>query len=239
MYIVIAGNSVFAEELAKLLMKEEENKVVLIVKKKEEALRISQEVPAIVINADVSDTNAFDELNLAKCDAFVSATDSEKDNILSAIYAKNAGAKKIFVVTDGNESQKMLEKLDFVPISAESFAARAVELMISRPAVSDLVNIGIGEFDIIEVEAAKTRLVGKEIGEAKGVCYNAIATYLNGKYDFSKSRKIIPEDVLVLIVSAGKEKNAEKEFRLTTKQKMGFMGKKNNADKKNRMPAQA
>ncbi len=212
MYAVIIGHSDFALELAKQILSKGHNKVVLVVRNQEQAVETSNELNTIVVKADATETEALDELKLKDCDVFVAATESEKANVLSALYAKEAGAKKIFVKIDNKEAEKILKKLGLIPINAEHFAARAVELMITRPAVSDLVNIGIGEFDIIEHPAKGTKIVGKELGNAKGKNYTALATCKNGNYDFSKQRKITTEDTLILIVSSGKEKNAEKEL---------------------------
>jgi trk system potassium uptake protein TrkA len=220
MYLVIVGHSEFAIELARLILSEHEHKAALIVKEQEDAVRIAEELGEIVVNADTTNTEALDELELEKCDAFVSATDSEKDNVLSAIYAKNAGAKEIFVCIENPESESILKKLGFIPINAKHFAARAVELMITRPAVSELVNIGIGEFDIIEVPAKETKLAGKDLGEAKGTHFTALATYSKGNYVFSKEQKINPEDTVILIVKAGKEKQAEQEIGRAAKRRL-------------------
>ena len=59
--------------------------------------------------------------------------------------------------------------------------------MISRPRVSAIVNIHEGEFDIIEIEANRTELIGKN-GDAKGEHYTTIATY-DGKFSFNKNEK--------------------------------------------------
>jgi Trk K+ transport system NAD-binding subunit len=212
MYIVIVGSSSFAKELAHLVLSEKTDKLVLVVKDKAEALSLSSSFDVNVVNADATKPEVLDGLDLNKCDIFVSASDSEKDSILSAMYAKSAGAKKIFVTVSNYDAEEMLEKLGIVPINSEKFAAHSVELMITRPAVSELVNIGIGEFDIIEVEARGTKLVGKDLNSAKGKSFTAIATYSSGKYNFSKDAKIAACDTLLLIVSAGKESQAEKEI---------------------------
>jgi trk system potassium uptake protein TrkA len=150
---------------------------------------------------------------LKDCDIFVAATESEKANVLSALYAKNAGAKKIFVRIDNPEAEAILEKLGFFPINTEHFAARSVELMITRPAVSDLVNIGIGQFDIIEMPAKGTKIVGKELSNAKGRFFTTIATCVEAKYCFAKEKKIEPNETIILLVDSGKEKQAEKEIK--------------------------
>lgn len=213
MYLVIAGQHGFAVELAKLILAKGQTKVALIVRDKDIAVQLSNSLNAIVVNADATDTKTLDELNLKECDAFIAATDSEKTNVLSALYAKNAGAKKIFVKVDNPESESILEKLGFVPIMADHFAARTVELMITRPAVSDLVNIGIGQFDIIEMQAKGTKLIGKELSSAKGKHYTTIATCSESKYCFTKEKKIDSKETVILLVDSGKEKEVEKELK--------------------------
>ncbi|HNV01436.1 MAG TPA: NAD-binding protein [archaeon] len=215
MRIVIVGNSILAVELTKLVLKKNENKITLVVKKKEEAMRLTSELNISVINADPTNPDHLDELELEKCDVFIAATDLEKENVLSAIYAKNAGAKKIYVSIENEESELILKKLGFIPLRAEEFAAQAIELMISRPQVSAIVNIHEGEFDMIEVEANETELIGKEMGSAKGIHYTTLATY-DGKYLFDKETIIKENDILLVVVSSGMEKIAEKEIKKKT-----------------------
>ena len=213
MYIVITGQSEFVVQLAKLFLAKGRNKVVLVVRDKEFATQLSHALHAIIVNADSTDTKTLDELDLKECDAFIAATDSTKANVLSAIYAKNAGAKKILVRVENPSSEAILEKLGFISINADHFAANMVELMITRPAVSDLVSINIGEFDMIEVQGKETNLAGKELGDAKGQDFTAIATYANAEYNFSKEKKIEPNDTVILLVNSGKEKQVEKELK--------------------------
>jgi trk system potassium uptake protein TrkA len=212
MYVVIVGSTEFASALASLLSNEDNEKVVLVVKKKEEALRITEEIGINVVNADATKPEILDDLELDKCDVFIAASELDKDNLLSAMYAKENGAKKIFACVDSSDIEAMVKKLGIIPINSERFAANAVELRIKRPAVSDLVNIGDGQFDIIEISASVTNLSGKKLGEATGKNFTALASYLNGKYNFSKEAKIIDKDTILLLVNAGKEKEAEKEI---------------------------
>ncbi len=212
MYVVIVGSTEFASALASLLSHEDNEKVVLVVKKKDEALRITEELGINVVNADATKPEVLDDLELDKCDVFIAASELDKDNLLSAMYAKENGAKKIFACVYSSDIEAMVKKIGIIPINSERFAANSVELMIKRPAVSDLVNIGDGQFDMIELSASITNLVEKELGEATGKNFTALATYLDGKYNFSKETKITDEDTLLLLVKAGKEKEAEKEI---------------------------
>ncbi|NMA44327.1 MAG: hypothetical protein GX950_00740 [Candidatus Diapherotrites archaeon] len=215
MRIVIVGNSILAVELTKLILKKNEDKITLVVKKKEEAMKLTSELNISVINSDPTNPDHLDELEIDKCDVFIAATDLEKENVLTAIYAKNAGAKKIYVSIENEESESILKKLGFIPLRAEEFAAQSIELMISRPRVSAIVNIHEGEFDIIEIEANRTELIGKKMGDAKGEHYTTIATY-DGKFSFNKNEKIKENDILLVVIKAGNEKIAEKEITKKT-----------------------
>jgi len=212
MYFVITGSSDFAVELVRLLKERKENKIAVVIKKKDDALIVTEQTGISVVNADPANTDTLNSLELEKCDVFVSATESEKDNLLSAVYAKNVGVNKIFVLTNSPESDQIIEKLGLVPINAQMFAARSVELMINRPLVSELVNIGIGQFDIIEAKAGNTNLLDKEVCDAKGKCFTALAKYSDGKFIFEKNAKIKEQDTVLLLVKSGKEKDAQKEI---------------------------
>ncbi len=212
MYVVIVGSTEFASELASLLSNEDNEKVVLVVKKKDEAIRITEELGINVVNSDATKPEVLDDLELDKCDVFIAASELDKDNLLSAMYAKEAGAKKIFACVDSSDIEAMVKKLGIIPINSERFAANSVELMIKRPAVSELVNIGTGQFDMIEVKASITNFLGKVLGKATGKNFTALATYSNRKYNFSKEEKITSDDTILLLVDAGKEKEAEKEI---------------------------
>lgn len=210
--IIIAGDTTFALELAKLSIKKGDSKVLLIIRDREKAISVGSEINAIIVNGDATDTATLDELDLQNCDYFVAATESEKANVLSALYAKNAGAKNIFIRVEQPEAEPLLRKLGFTPINPDVFAARYAELMTTRPAVADLVTPGVGEFDIIELPVKDTKIVGKKLGETHGEHFAAIATYYNGVYDFSKEKKIEPHEKIILLVSAGKEKEVTKEL---------------------------
>ena len=96
MKIVVIGGSLFALELAKQLHSSE-MKVIYVIEDKDEARRISTEYNFIIVNGSPLDPERLDELELNEVQVFVAATDYEEVNILSALYAKYANVKKIFV----------------------------------------------------------------------------------------------------------------------------------------------
>lgn len=187
MYIIIVGSTEFSSSFAHLLHNEDSSeRIVLVVKKKDDAIRITEEVGVNVVNADATKPEVLDELELEKCDVFIAASELDKDNLISAMYAKESGAKKVFACVDSFDIEGMMKKIGIVPINADRFAANAVELMIKRPAVSELVNIGDGQFDMIEVDVALTDFEGESLGSWIVLIIMLLQFILKGNLIFQK-----------------------------------------------------
>lgn len=213
MYGVILGGSDFASDLAMFIQEREGSKIVLVLKEKEQAIEASETMGAIVVNSDASDPKVLDELELESCDVFVAATPSEKTNVLAALYAKSKGAKRIFVKVESVETKRLMKKLDVALIDTEEVAARAIELMISMPAVSELVNTGIGQFDIFEIPASATKTIGKQVAEIQDDDFACLATYRDGQYSFDKNQDIEDDHTLIVLTKSGKHKETTKKLK--------------------------
>ncbi|MFA4855354.1 MAG: NAD-binding protein [archaeon] len=213
MYGIILGGSDFASDLAKFIQAREGSKIVLVLKEKEQAIEASESMGAIVVNADASDPKTLDELELEACDVFVAATPSEQTNVLAALYAKNKGAKRIFVKVESIETKRLMKKLDVALIDTEEVAARAIELMISMPAVSELVNTGVGMFDLFEIQASATKTVGRPVSEIQEEEFACLATYRDGEYSFDKDQAIEEDHILIMLTKSGKGKETTKKLK--------------------------
>lgn len=215
MRIVIAGGSNFAVEVAKSLLKMGIKNVMLIAEDKEAAMKASTEVPdATVVNASPSKPEALNELNLDKCDVFVSATKVEEISILAALYAKEKGAKRIYVKTTREDTKTILKNLGMTPIDISESASNNVVLAIAEPLIYDLVGIGVGLLDIREKEVNDyPHLIGKRLGEIEGKLFHAIAVYDNNKFYFSLDTVIKENSSLIVLEEGGKDEKVIKELK--------------------------
>ena len=213
MYIIIAGETLFALTLAESFINEH-NKIVIIVKDKDKALEVSANRNLVVVNGSAIQPPVLDELKLQECDVFVAATNSEEINILSALYAKDAGANRIFVLTQKKETESILRKLGIETINPEVNAALNLKLKISRPAVADLVGIREGQYDLIEINVNQyLNLIGKKINEIYSDFFTTLATYKNGEYNFISNSEITKDSKIIIICESGREKDVNKELK--------------------------
>jgi trk system potassium uptake protein TrkA len=213
MKIVIVGATEFALELGKSLLQQSNNKVTFFIEERRRASEVSAETSAIVVSADYADTEALDGLKLGECDVFVAATGIEETNVLVALYARDAGVKKIFVRTSTERTVPILRKLGMFPINMENLAMKNAELMITRPKVYDLINLDQGQMDMTEIPAKETKTIGKKIEEVRDKDYFALATFSEGTYRFEPERTVKQDDIIILVCKVGKAKETLKKLK--------------------------
>ncbi len=95
--VVIAGGGNVGVRLAKAL--ESTNQVKLIERDHDRARAVSEQLnEAIVLHGDAADEELLLEENIDSADVFVSVTDADEANILSAMLAKRLGVRKVMAL---------------------------------------------------------------------------------------------------------------------------------------------
>lgn len=127
---------------------------------------LASELDALVICGNGSDKKILDEANIGEADVFVAATGNDESNILACIMANDYDLKKIIArVTDPNHEKVFLKIGVDAVVSPELTAASYLEKVIIRPKVADLVVLGKGDAEIIDITVANKQVVGKKISE--------------------------------------------------------------------------
>lgn len=213
MKIVIAGETLFSLALAKKLRRKE-NDLILIIKDKEKALEVSAESEVTVVNSNPAKAEDLDKLELEKCDVFIASTEKDELNILSALYSRNKGVKKIFVKLNNPDLEPMLRSMGMHPINPQEYAAESVALDVLKPLVSDLVGIEKGDFNLTERHVDKYKnLIGKSLGLIKGDFFATLAVYKDGSFKLSSDSVIEEGSVLIILYESGKYKDLDKAMK--------------------------
>ena len=102
MKIVIAGAGDMGTHLAKMLSGNGHDLTVVDVESKALA-EVGGLVDVVTVEGDTTQFSVLRKSGVRKCDLFIAVRSVENDNILSAVMAKQLGAKKAIARVDSNE----------------------------------------------------------------------------------------------------------------------------------------
>lgn len=179
--VVIAGGGNIGLRLARTL--ESTNQVKLIERGWERAREISERLDrAIVLHGDAADEELLLEENIDSADVFVSVTNAEEANILSALLAKRLGAHKVMALINKPAYAELVEAgtID-IAISPQQITLGTLLAHVRRGDVVKVHSLRRGAAEAIEAVAhgssRESRVVGRAIEEVRlprGAAINAI-----------------------------------------------------------------
>lgn len=134
---------------------------------------------AVVLHSHFVDEELFEEESVANIDAFVSASEDDEDNILSALLAKRFGVGKVATVLERPTYNKIINSIGVDNVVSKRLAAvNRIMAYMRRGKVRSEVLLGNQRTEVIEFEALETSgIVGKplmDIKFPKGVLVAAI-----------------------------------------------------------------
>ena len=194
MKIVIAGAGDMGTHLAKMLSGNGHDITVADVDPKALA-----EVGSLVdVETTEGDTTQFSVLRKAgvrKCDLFIAVRSVENDNILSAVMAKQLGARKAIASVDSNEYLEPNSKEIFIDMGIdylfypEQIAAREVINLLGHTSTTEYMDFAAGKLSLVAFKLELTSpLLGRKVieeGADEDLEYRAVAIVRG-------SRTIIP-----------------------------------------------
>ncbi|RAP52910.1 MAG: potassium transporter TrkA [Methanosphaera sp. rholeuAM270] len=164
MYVIIVGAGRVGLNLAKSLIKEGIGVTII-----EDDSNISEEVAglteAMVINGDATSIKILEDADISIADVFVAATGDDKVNLLAAVLSKNyENIKKTIVRVNDLEHESAFKRVGIdVTVSPEAAVARFLERIITRPKIADLIVLGRGSTELLELKLENKRLFGKRV----------------------------------------------------------------------------
>ena len=194
MKIVIAGAGDMGTHLAKMLSGNGHDITVADVDPKALA-----EVGSLVdVETTEGDTTQFSVLRKAgvrKCDLFIAVRSVENDNILSAVMAKQLGARKAIARVDSNEYLEPNSKEIFIDMGIdylfypEQIAAHEVINLLGHTSTTEYMDFAAGKLSLVAFKLELTSpLLGRKVveeGADEDLEYRAVAIVRG-------SRTIIP-----------------------------------------------
>ena len=169
--IMIVGGGYIGENLAKRL--EKENSVKLIEKNQKRAEQLSENLSnTIVFCGDSSDPELLAEENIEQIDLFITVTNEDETNVMSAMLAKRMGARKAMVLIQRTAYVDLVEAsiLD-IAISPQQATISALLTHVRRADLKHVYSLREGLAEAIEIIARgdkqTSKVVGRELGLLK------------------------------------------------------------------------
>lgn len=151
------------------------------------------DLDALVICGNGTDLKILEEANIADADVFVAATGHDEANLLSCILVKEYEVSQIIARVSNPDHEEAFKKVGIHNvISPELTAAGYLEKLINRPKIADLIVVGKGNAELLDISIQNSRVVGKCVGDLSPTDdYIIAAIHQNGKMR-------IPQDDWVL-----------------------------------------
>jgi trk/ktr system potassium uptake protein len=217
--IMIFGGTNVAQILAEFVLAAGMN-LRIVDKDYDRCLEMAERFPnAVVLHSHFVDEQLFEEEDAAGIDAFVSASEDDEDNVLSALLAKRFGVGKVATVLERPTYNQIISSIGVDNIVSKRLAAvnRIMAYMRKGKVRSEIV-LGNHRTEVLEFEALETsEIVGKplmDIKLPKGVL--VVAMIRNGEVIIPGGHAVIEVGDLVIVMTEAKNiKALEKLFSVT------------------------
>lgn len=154
--ILIVGGSRIATRLLSTLLTKKYS-ITVIEKDYEVCKKLSTDYPdALILNADITDENIYEEEHIDKYDLIICLTNNEELNLLTALYAKKIGTKRAIALVINNNYLKLSRHLgiDSV-ISSKGSSVDSILQYVRRGNISSVRTIFNGEAEVLEFRIEK------------------------------------------------------------------------------------
>lgn len=169
MKIVVAGAGDMGTHLAKMLSGNGHDLTVVDVEPKA-LVEVGNLVDVVTVEGDTTQFSVLRKAGVRKCDLFIAVRSVENDNILSAVMAKQLGAKKAIARVDSNEYLEPNSKEIFIDMGIdylfypEQIAAREVINLLGHTSSTEYIDFAAGKLSMVAFRLELTSpLLGKPV----------------------------------------------------------------------------
>jgi len=214
MYVVIMGGGRVGLNLASFLISDGHD-VTLVENDGNLCSNASAELDALVIYGNGTDIKTLEKANISGSDVFVAATGNDEANLLACVMVREYNAPKIIARVSDPNHKSVFEKIgvDSV-ISPELAAAGYLEKLIIRPKIADLIVLGQGDAELLDLTLENDKVIGKKVGDVSPTDnFIIVAIYENGDIIIPKPNMVLNKGNKVSILVKSKfAKDVMKKF---------------------------
>jgi trk system potassium uptake protein TrkA len=162
----------------------------------------SSELDAMIICGNGTNDKVLKEAKIEDANVYVAATGNDEVNLLSCILVREYKIPKIIArVSDITHSRAFKEiGIDSV-VSPELTTASYVEKLIIRPKIADLVVIGKGDAELLDIKLENEKTIGKTVGDiSPNDNFIIVALYENDNLLIPKPEMVLKKGMKISIL---------------------------------------
>ena len=213
MYVIIMGGGRVGLALANLLI-EDGYDITLIESDESLCSEVAAELDALVICGNGTNSKLLEESNIEDADFFIATTGNDEANLLSCILVRKYNVPNSIARVSNPDHEEAFKEvgIDQV-ISPEITAAGYLQKIVTRPNVAELITLGEGDAEILDMTITNDKIIGKRFKDISPTKeYIIIATYQKGNLVIPQPDNIISrgEKVSVLVKRGNFKKVSKK-----------------------------
>ncbi len=163
MYVIIVGAGRVGLNLANSLVRQGLT-VTLIENNDIKSEEVATEINAMVIRGDATSMEILEEADISEADVFVAATGNDSVNLLTSVLIQKYDVKKIIARVNDLEHVEAFRRAGIdITVSPESTVATYLERIITRPKIADLIVLGRGSTELLDLKIENKKLFGKRV----------------------------------------------------------------------------
>lgn len=212
-YVIIMGGGRVGLSLANLLI-DEGYDITLIESDESICNDIAGDLDALVIHGNGTESKVLEELNADDAEYFIATTGSDEANLLSCILVKKFDVEHVIARVSNPDHEEAFKEVGIERvISPERAAAAQLMKVVTRPNAAELMTLGKGDAEIVDMTITNDKVVGKRFKDVSPTKdFIIISTYQKGKLVIPQPDNTISrgEKVSVLIKRGKYEKVSKK-----------------------------
>jgi trk system potassium uptake protein TrkA len=168
-------------------------------------------VDVATVEGDTTQFTVLRKAGVRKCDLFIAVRSVENDNILSAVMAKQLGAKKAIARVDSNEYLEPNSKEIFIDMGIdylfypEQIAAREVINLLGHTSSTEYMDFAAGKLSLVAFRLELTSpLLGKPVVDAEydeDIEYRVVAIVRGSKTIIPSIEDRFEEEDMVYVIA--------------------------------------
>ncbi len=201
MHIIIVGSGRVGENLASFLINDGHD-IVLVETDRNLCSIAASQLDALVLCGNCTDPQILEDANIDEADVFVAVTGSDDSNLLACMLAKEYKVPKILARVIDPRHERVFKKIgvDLI-INPERIVANYLGKLITRPKITDLVILGKGDGELIDLFIDSEKTIGKKIGDLSPTDdFLIVAVYENENIIIPKPDMVLKEGMKISIL---------------------------------------